>query len=213
MSDESRSDEFEMPPELSALENSLRELPLPSNSVVDRDELMFQSGWVAALANRDANTAPNSASAARWVWPTLTGTFATLSAALAIALFSPAAGDNSIANQPAAQTPQIEVATSPSKSNETKSHPLANSSADWPVDSNEDSVSQNPVESALRDFAGRIFRLRPSPTSALAIRNSSLRSFEFDETPRLPKANISTRPLAPPLRANSHKNQQLWEQL
>jgi len=84
MSDESRSDEFEMPPELNALENSLRELPLPSNSVVDRDELMFQSGWAAALATRDANTAPNSASAARWVWPTLTGTFATLSAALAI---------------------------------------------------------------------------------------------------------------------------------
>jgi len=101
MSDESRSGEFELPPELSDLENSLRELPLPSqpgDALLDRDELMFQSGWAAALAAESKTSSIRSAT--RWGWPALTGAFATLSAVLAIALFLPVANNDSpVANK------------------------------------------------------------------------------------------------------------------
>ena len=206
MSDEFKFGEPELPPELSELENSLRALPLSGDSGIDRDELMFQSGWAAALAAESKT--PATRSAASWGWPALTGTFASLSAALAIALFLPAANNDSpIASKPTAKTPQL-VVDEPAKSDDGGANRLVR----VPNDTENELDDQNLAPSVVRRFANRIFPLKPAATSALAIRHRSLREFELDDV-RPRTFSVSTRPQAAPLKAYSHRNQQLLEQL
>jgi len=211
MSDKPRSGEFELPPELSDLENSLRELPLPNESALDRDELMFQSGWAAALAAQNKSPIA-SASVTRWGWPVLTGTFATLSAVLVIALFAVPSdnGSSPVTTVPAAEAPLLVVESQATKSQPTKSY---NRDSD-PLDNPTDEVSgQDPLNLAFGPLVKSIFQFEPAPSSALAMRKRFLRTGELNQRLRRVVYRTSTRPQAAPLKANSYRNQKLWEQL
>ena len=48
------SDETELNPELESLEASLRNVPAPKANI-DRDQLMYDAGWAAAMTNGNAN--------------------------------------------------------------------------------------------------------------------------------------------------------------
>jgi hypothetical protein len=161
---------------------------------------MFQSGWAAALANENRAQTVVPSQVARWGWPVLTGTFATLSAALAIALFSPSAGDGEpVAAKPAAVAPNL-VATPP----QTK---------DPIVDAVDENFSQESAEHVFVPLIERVFRLKPSPSSALAMRNRMLRTKDLGEIVRPVVYNSNPRPQPVPLRAGSYKNQQIVERL
>ena len=84
------SEEFKIPPDLSVFESQLSSLAVPDSSL-DRDEVLYQAGWAAAMAHSSAAT-PNgfsggSSNGKSWAWPTATGVFATLATVLAVALF------------------------------------------------------------------------------------------------------------------------------
>jgi hypothetical protein len=66
------SDESQLNPELKKLEATLGRLPIPPASI-DRDELMYQSGWAAAMASLGHETVPASSIATpaanqQWIW-------------------------------------------------------------------------------------------------------------------------------------------------
>ena len=142
----------------------------------------------------------------RWIWPALTGTFATLSAALAIALFAVPRdnGNPAVASTPAVETPLLVVETQP-----PKSHHRAADRLDDPAD---DPSVENPLERTFSPLVEGIFRFEPAPSSALAMRKRLLRTIELDEFVRPVAYRTSTRPQATPLKVNSHRNQQLWEE-
>lgn len=116
----------EMSNDLKKLESALARMALPA-SKLDRDELMYQAGWAAAMAERDSrnevatNASPKSSSAnvpARgWAWP-----MATLAATAASILFCGLfvwqtmnnSGANFTANKEAlkAETESVEAANS-----------------------------------------------------------------------------------------------------
>jgi len=77
------SKEFELDAELAALEQRLGELS-PKSSQLDRDALLYQSGWEAALASKLAKP-PSASLSSRY----LAISFATLSAILAFLLLRP----------------------------------------------------------------------------------------------------------------------------
>ncbi len=67
------SDETKLNPELSELEHSLLNLAVP-NCSLNRDELMYRSGWEAALATSTDSaqlSLPNAGTGRRWLLPTL----------------------------------------------------------------------------------------------------------------------------------------------
>lgn len=178
---------------------------MPRESTLDRDELMFQSGWAAALASENKTPAAAVASRSRWAWPALTGTFATLSAALAIALFSPTASDgNPIANTSVVEIPELVLQP-------TQANPTIVDAAD------EIAVDQIDVPDSADQFfkplVESVFRFQPSPSSVLAMRNRMLRTSELGEIVRPVVYNRRPRPQPVPLRANSFRNHQLMEQL
>ncbi len=78
------SEKFEIPDDLAILENQLQSLK-PSPSGLSRDQLMYQSGWAAAMAAQTSAVAEMK-QGSRWVWPAATGTMATIAAVLAILL-------------------------------------------------------------------------------------------------------------------------------
>ncbi len=83
MSDETRMNNAsdlpgDLPTDLQALESSLAGMALP-DSKLDRDELMYQSGWAAAMAGRDSRRESESklsvarnSTALSWAWPAAT---------------------------------------------------------------------------------------------------------------------------------------------
>ena len=81
------SEEFKIPPDLSVFESQLGSFAVPE-SRLDRDEVLYQAGWAAALAASNS-TMPSKgfSNGKNWAWPTATGVFATLATLLAIMLF------------------------------------------------------------------------------------------------------------------------------
>ena len=77
-----------MPPDLAELENQLARLGPKSTSTLDRDELMFQSGYAAAMATKELCPTGSQSGLSRWGWPAVSGTLAAVAAALAIVLWS-----------------------------------------------------------------------------------------------------------------------------
>ena len=75
MPDETRMNhESQLPDDLAQLETSLTRIALPSSNL-DRDELMYQSGWAAAMAERDSlasNSPIKRATKFEWAWPAAT---------------------------------------------------------------------------------------------------------------------------------------------
>ena len=53
------SDETELNPELEGLAASLRSVPAPK-AKIDRDQLMYDAGWAAAMTNGNANVSVGS---------------------------------------------------------------------------------------------------------------------------------------------------------
>lgn len=209
--------EFNLPPELHALESRLRNLPSGQSSTLDRDDLMFRSGWSAAMAemtsatDRSRNRSRNRSRdlAPRWGWPVFSGTFATIAAVLAIALWlSPDSGDDSqLAMTPDVALPQLVVDSNRITSTDhmPKDSPPA-ASVNQPTFS-------NPMEQAIKPYIENIVGSKALPSSSLAMRHRLLGGIEFEEIQRPRVSSVSGRPQAAPLKANSYRNQELWEQL
>ena len=197
----SKTGEFELPSELSEIENRLRDLQPSISSSLDRDDLMFQSGYAAAMAA--AQPAPvERNSAAHWGWPVLSGTFATIAAALAVALWiSPiSGGDTQQASQPEQSvTLQLVDTEQPETTVDENSNPSF--------------VASNPVEQVITPYLGNLFGGNSSPSSAYAMRNHLLRGIEMERVRRPHIDIISVEPQRAPLKVNSYRNQELWEQL
>lgn len=91
------SKEFELDPESAELESRLRNLkPVPSR--LDRDALLYESGWQAAVAEfRVSRDAAENATKKPAVhsWRVATASFAAISAVLAFLLLSPNVRDSS----------------------------------------------------------------------------------------------------------------------
>lgn len=85
MSDESRID-----PELKKLEAQLQGIGLP-NPKVDRDRVLYQSGWAAAMATVERGGSPpvsvHPRKSSRLIWPTASMIGATAAAILGVLLF------------------------------------------------------------------------------------------------------------------------------
>lgn len=81
-------DEHKIPPELAELERRLGAINVPP-AKIDRDELLFQSGWAAAMAEVENQQAPAArlSENRNWIWPAMTGAMATVAAVLAVILF------------------------------------------------------------------------------------------------------------------------------
>ena len=197
----SKAGEFEMPPELSGIENRLRNLQPSISSSLDRDDLMFQSGYAAAMAA--AQPAPvERRSSAHWGWPVLSGTFATIAAALAVALWiSPiSGGDTQQANKPEQSVPsQVVDAEQPETTIAEDTNPAF--------------VANNPIEQAIKPYLANIGGSNLLSSSSLAMRHQLLRGIELEEIHRPRVNSVSARPQREPLKANSYRNQELWEQL
>ena len=90
------SDEAKLNPQLKQLEASLGRLVIPSASL-NRDELMYQSGWAAAMARIDGQSKISLAdrNLVRLIWP-VTAVIASTAAVLlaAVLLFRTAGGVN-----------------------------------------------------------------------------------------------------------------------
>ena len=207
MPNEPESDDFKLPPELNALENRLRDLPSGQTSKIDRDDLMFRSGWAAAMAVKDSASdrlrisGRSRSLATRWGWPVLSGTFAAIAAALAIVLWvSPDRGDDS----QMAVTPDTAEAQLVADSNHKEFPGVASA---------EQLTFSNPIQQAIRPYLENVIGSNLSPSSSLAMRSRLLRGIELDEMPRPRVDSVSTRPQRAPLKANSYRNQELWEQL
>lgn len=70
------SDEFRLNPELKNLEEALGRMEIPQ-ALINRDELMYQSGWAAAMASLGHETVPATsivtpAANQPWIWQALT---------------------------------------------------------------------------------------------------------------------------------------------
>ena len=212
---ESEPNDFNLPPELSAFENRLRDLPSGQTSTIDRDDLMFRSGWAAAMAERAAaserlrNPEPSRNLASRWGWPVLTGTFATIAAALAIALWaSPERGEDSqMAITPDVSPPQLVVDSNLDESTDDQSK-------DSPaLASTEPSTFSNPIEQAIRPFIENMVGSDSALSSSLAMQSRLLRGIELGKMQRPRINSVGLKPKRAPLKANSYRNQELWEQL
>ena len=96
MSDRNESDQYELPAELAALENSLAAM-MPLMPRVDRDQLMFAAG----MARSEARGARGK----KWLWPAATALATAASLLLAVALWRQTSSPNGpkrvIAIQPA----------------------------------------------------------------------------------------------------------------
>lgn len=199
-------DEFRLPSDLSAVEDQLRRLGAAHNPVLDRDDLMFRSGYAAAVAAMDSRPVA-SRSLAPLRWQVVSGAFATLSAALVIALwFSPANnGDSQFISRPVEDTPKL-VANAQLLD---RDQPEAASKEK----ANETSAVSNPINSAIQPHLRNRFQIGLSPTSAIAMRNRMLATLEEGDLPRPPGRRVSSRMRPEPLRAIRIRNSDLWEQL
>ncbi len=81
------SEEFEIPPELAMLESRLGSVPI-TQSAIDRDQLLYEAGWAAAM-QAQASTSISPAVRSHRAWQTATGVFASLTAVFAIMLLQP----------------------------------------------------------------------------------------------------------------------------
>jgi hypothetical protein len=94
------SDETKLNSELKNLEASLGRLTIPPTSI-DRDELMYQSGWAAAMASLGHESSPlkpvrSRTPASGWVWPVATGLASAAAILFGVLLFFPSSdGPNS----------------------------------------------------------------------------------------------------------------------
>jgi len=208
MPNNSQPDNFKLPPELSAIENRLRDLPSPHGASIDRDDLMFQSGWAAAMAEKNSSATSSRSAASHWGWPVLSGTFATIAAALAITLWvSPNRGDDlPMARAPDAAATQLVIEANQNEvhGQRLKESPEADAASSLAI--------SNPIQRALGPYFESMIIKNPA-SLRLAARNHLLRGIDFEEMERPIVRNVSTRPQREPLKASSYRNQELWEQL
>lgn len=194
------SDASQWSPGLAQLEERLRNLHPSKSPKLDRDELMFQSGYAAALATM-SDRRENAKQSANWGWPVLSGTLATIAAALAVVLWvSPkAVNDSQTISRPEAEvSPQL-VDTN---------QPVPKAAAG----SEESPVSNHPIQEVVAPYLKNMLG-RYSSSTVLGLRMRLARSMELEELPRPRLDSISPFRPREPLKANSYRNQELWEQL
>ena len=198
-----KHDQNRLPPDLAEIENRLGGLRQSSTSTLDRDELMFQSGYAAAMAAKEP-CPPNSKNRfAKVAWPALSGSLGAVAAVLAVLLW---AAPVETQNGPVASKPaEVPVEVVDAKTVE----PIKVSNANDAVVS----AATNPIEAAISPYLKTVFRLAASDGSVLEFRNRRLANLLSDEPERPRRRTGKTRPRMEPLRATSFQNQQLWGQL
>lgn len=200
--------EAQLPPELTRLEDRLRNLHQTSPPMLDRDELMFQSGYAAALAKikSDSATAKQWTS---WGWPVLSGTLATVAAVLAVALWL----------SPDTASPDI-VSKGPMSANTTEDSQQRIEANDPDSNTTENSerrlTARHPIDHLIAKHLQTVFghsESLASTSSITAIRSRWHDGIELEFLPRPQIEAVQASPQPTPLRTNSHRNQELWEQL
>ena len=198
-----KHDQNRLPPDLNEIENRLGALTQSSTSTLDRDELMFQSGYAAAMAAKEPSP-PNSKNRfAQVAWPALSGSLGAVAAVLAVLLWATPVETQ---NEPVASKP----AEVPVKVVDVDTvEPIKIFNANDAVAS----AATNPIEATISPYLGDVFRLPASDGSVLAFRNRRLADVLSDLPERPRRRTGKARPRMEPLRATSFQNQQLWGQL
>ena len=191
-----------LPPDLAEIENQLGALRQASASTLDRDELMFQSGYAAAMAANEPCPPKLQSRFAKVAWPALSGSLGAVASVLAVLLWAaPVETQNGpVASKPAEVPAVVEAETV---------EPNEGSNANDAVAS----AATNPIEAAISPYLGNIFRLPASDGSVLEFRKRRLANLLSDEPERPRRRTRKTRPRMEPLRATHFQNQQLWGQL
>ncbi|MDB2686925.1 hypothetical protein N9Y42_06905 [Mariniblastus sp.] len=192
-----------LPPDLAEIESRLGALRQASPSTLDRDELMFQSGYAAALAAKEPCPPNLQSRFAKVAWPALSGSLGVVAAVLAVLLWAAPVATQSgpVASKPA----EVPVEVGDVETVE----PIKVFNANDAVAS----ATTNPIEAAISPYLGNVFRLEASDGSVLEFRNRRLANLLSDEPERPRRRTGKTRPRMEPLRATSFQNQQLWGQL
>ena len=192
-----------LPPDLAALESRLGEIGQTSCSTLDRDELMFQSGYAAAMATKELGPKNLKIGVVRWGWPAVSGTLAAAAAGLAIMLWATPVetGQPQFASKPAEVAPLAVDAESaePNEVSDAKAGPVL--------------VTTNPIEAVISPYLKNVFCIASSEGSLFGIRNQRLADVLRDEREQPRICTRKSRTRVEPLRAMSFQNQQLWEQL
>ena len=200
--EKTRRDENRLPPDLAELESRLGELKQVSTSTLDRDELMFQSGYAAAMATKEPCPKNSKIGVARWGWPAVSGTLGTVAAVLAIMLWAAPVetGESQLASTPTVASPLVvDVKT-----------PEAKEVSD--VDKAVALATANPIREAVSSYLENVFQAAGSEESVLVVRNRRLAEVLSDE-PEQPRIRTrKSRPLdqTSPNSQNQQLRRQLW---
>ena len=198
-----KHDQNRLPPDLAEIESRLGALRQASTSTLDRDELMFQSGYAAAMAAKEPCPPKLQSRFAKVAWPALSGSLGAVAAVLAVLLWVTPVETQSgpVASKPAEVTVEVvDVETV---------EPIKISNANDAIAS----ADAKPIETAVSPYLESIFRLAASDGSVLEFRNRRLANLLSDEPERPRRRTGKTRPRMEPLRATSFQNHQLWGQL